>query len=115
MSDENNQPPQADDAKAEFSNLEEQSVETSGVEDEAVKQIPVTLSVEVGRSDISIQDLLQLNQGSVVQLDRAAGEPMDIRVNGCLMAHGEVVVVNDQFGVRLTSIVSPRERANRVN
>lgn len=69
---------------------------------DTILDIPVTISMEVGRSQISIRNLLQLNQGSVVELDRVAGEPLDVLVNGTLIAHGEVVVVNDKFGIRLT-------------
>jgi flagellar motor switch protein FliN/FliY len=72
------------------------------------------VSMEIGRSRISIRNLLQLNQGSVVELDRLAGEPMDVLVNGTLVAQGEVVVVNDKFGIRLTDIISPSERVKRL-
>ncbi|MES9846659.1 MAG: flagellar motor switch protein FliN, partial [Candidatus Sedimenticola sp. 6PFRAG5] len=71
-------------------------------------------SMEIGRSHISIRNLLQLNQGSVVELDRLAGEPMDVLVNGTLIAQGEVVVVNDKFGIRLTDIISPADRVKRL-
>ena len=81
---------------------------------EVVLDIPVTLSIEVGRSHISIRNLLQLNQGSVIELDRAAGEPVDVYVNGTLVAHGEVVVVNEKFGIRLTDVISPAERIRRL-
>lgn len=81
---------------------------------DVVLDIPVTLSMEVGRSRISIRNLLQLNQGSVVELDRATGEPLDIFVNGTLIAHGEVVVVNDKFGIRLTDVISPAERIRQL-
>ena len=81
---------------------------------EVVLDIPVTLSMEVGRSRISIRNLLQLNQGSVVELERATGEPLDIYVNGTLIAHGEVVVVNDKFGIRLTDVISPAERIRKL-
>ncbi len=81
---------------------------------EAIVDIPVTLSVEIGQTPISIRDLLQLNQGSVVELDRLAGEPLDVLVNGTLVAHGEVVVVNDKFGIRLTDVISARERVNKL-
>ncbi len=80
-----------------------------------VGNIPVTLSVEVGRHAISIHNLLQLSQGSIVELDRNSGEPLDVLVNGCLVAHGEVVVVNERFGVRLTDVVSPGERFRKLN
>ena len=66
--------------------------------------------MEIGRTKISIRNLLQLNQGSVIELDRLAGEPMDVLVNGTLVAHGEVVVVNEKFGIRLTDVISPAER-----
>ncbi len=76
--------------------------------------VPLSMSLEVGRSRLSIRDLLQLNQGSVVELDRVAGEPMDVMVNGTLVAHGEVVVVNDKFGIRLTDVISPAERIKQL-
>jgi flagellar motor switch protein FliN/FliY len=81
---------------------------------DVVLDIPVTLSMEVGRSRISIRNLLQLNQGSVVELERTTGEPLDIFVNGTLIAHGEVVVVNDKFGIRLTDVISPAERIRKL-
>lgn len=79
---------------------------------DVILDIPVTLSMEIGRSRISIQNLLQLARGSVVELDRMAGEPLDVLVNGTLVAHGEVVVINDKFGVRLSDVVSPAERVS---
>lgn len=81
---------------------------------DVILDVPVTISLEVGRARISIRNLLQLNQGSVVELERAAGEPLDLYVNGTLIAHGEVVVVNDRFGVRLTDVISPAERIKRL-
>ena len=81
---------------------------------DVVLDIPVTLSMEVGRSRISIRNLLQLSQGSVVELDRATGEPLDVYVNGTLIAHGEVVVVNEKFGIRLTDVISPAERIRKL-
>jgi len=81
---------------------------------DVVLDIPVTLSMEVGRSRISIRNLLQLNQGSVVELERATGEPLDVYVNGTLVAHGEVVVVNEKFGIRLTDVISPAERIRKL-
>jgi flagellar motor switch protein FliN/FliY len=81
---------------------------------DVVLDIPVTLSMEVGRSRISIRNLLQLNQGSVVELERATGEPLDVYVNGTLIAHGEVVVINDKFGIRLTDVISPAERIRKL-
>jgi len=80
-----------------------------------VLDIPVQLSVELGRTKLAIKNLLQLAQGSVVELDGMAGEPMDVLVNGCLIAQGEVVVVNDKFGIRLTDIVTPSERIRKLN
>jgi flagellar motor switch protein FliN/FliY len=81
---------------------------------DAILDIPVTISMEVGRSNISIRNLLQLNQGSVVELDRVAGEALDVLVNGTLIAHGEVVVVNDKFGIRLTDVISQVERIKKL-
>jgi len=81
---------------------------------EVILDVPVTLSMEVGRTRIAIRNLLQLNQGSVVELDRAAGEPLDVFVNGTLVAHGEVVVVNEKFGIRLTDVISPAERIKKL-
>jgi flagellar motor switch protein FliN len=81
---------------------------------DVVLDIPVTLSVEVGRSHISIRNLLQLNQGSVIELDRSTGDPLDVYVNGTLIAHGEVVVVNDKFGIRLTDVISPADRIRKL-
>jgi flagellar motor switch protein FliN/FliY len=81
---------------------------------EVILDVPVTLSMEVGRTRIPIRNLLQLNQGSVVELDRAAGEPLDVFVNGTLVAHGEVVVVNEKFGIRITDVVSPVERIRKL-
>ena len=81
---------------------------------DTILDIPVTISMEVGRSHISIRNLLQLNQGSVVELDRVAGEALDVLVNGTLIAHGEVVVVNDKFGIRLTDVISQIERIKKL-
>ncbi len=81
---------------------------------DTILDIPVTISMEVGRSAISIRNLLQLNQGSVVELDRVAGEPLDVMINGTLIAHGEVVVVNDKFGIRLTDVISQTERIKKL-
>ena len=88
--------------------------ESQDVNLEVILDVPVTLSMEVGRTRIPIRNLLQLNQGSVVELERGAGEPLDVFVNGTLIAQGEVVVVNDRFGVRLTDVVSPAERIKRL-
>jgi flagellar motor switch protein FliN len=80
-----------------------------------VLDIPVQLSVELGRTKVPIKYILQLGQGSVVELDAMAGEPMDVLVNGYLIAQGEVVVVNEKFGIRLTDVVTPSERLKRVS
>lgn len=101
---------------AQFQSLQDDS---AGPQDEDVNldvilDIPVMLSMEIGRTRIPIRNLLQLNQGSVVELDRLAGEPMDVLVNGTLIAHGEVVVVNEKFGIRLTDVVSPAERVKKL-
>jgi flagellar motor switch protein FliN/FliY len=81
---------------------------------DVIMDIPVTISMEVGNTMIPIHNLLQLNQGSVIELDRLAGEPLDVLVNGTLIAHGEVVMVNDKFGIRLTDVISPGERIKRL-
>ncbi|WP_013589921.1 flagellar motor switch protein FliN [Paraburkholderia phenoliruptrix] len=80
-----------------------------------ILDIPVQMTVELGRTKLAIRNLLQLAQGSVVELDGMAGEPMDVLVNGCLIAQGEVVVVNDKFGIRLTDIITPSERIRKLN
>lgn len=80
-----------------------------------ILDIPVQITVELGRTRIAIKNLLQLAQGSVVELDGMAGEPMDVLVNGCLIAQGEVVVVNERFGIRLTDIITPSERIRKLN
>ena len=81
---------------------------------EAILDVPVTMSMEVGRTRIPIRNLLQLTQGSVVELERGAGEALDVFVNGTLVAHGEVVVINDKFGIRITDVVSPAERIRKL-
>ena len=96
-----------DSAKAPITEDERRKLDT-------IMDIPVTISMEVGRSRISIRNLLQLNQGSVVELDRIAGESLDVMVNGTLIAHGEVVVVNDKFGIRLTDVISQTERIKKL-
>ena len=96
---------------AEFQNLDQGAdLASSDVNLDVILDVPVTMAMEVGRTRISIRNLLQLNQGSVVELERMAGEPLDVFVNGTLVAHGEVVVVNDKFGIRLTDVISPSER-----
>lgn len=95
----------------------ESSASLSSGEDlnlDVILDIPVTISMEIGSTKINIRNLLQLNQGSVVELDRMAGEPLDVVVNGTLIAHGEVVVVNEKFGIRLTDIISPAERVKKL-
>jgi flagellar motor switch protein FliN/FliY len=98
--------------------FEKNSMTKSGSSDDVnldvILDIPVTISLEIGHTRINIRNLLQLNQGSVVELDRMAGEPLDVKVNGTLIAHGEVVVVNEKFGVRLTDIISPAERVQKL-
>ncbi|GAB4473036.1 MAG: hypothetical protein OHK0044_17020 [Burkholderiaceae bacterium] len=92
------------------------STAAEGAQDiDLILDIPVTLTVELGRTKIPIKHILQLAQGSVIELDALAGEPMDVLVNGCLIAQGEVVVVNDKFGIRLTDIVTPSERMRRLH
>lgn len=98
-----------------FQNLVADAVPTAANNLDLILDIPVQLTVELGRTKIAIRNLLQLAQGSVVELDGLAGEPMDVLVNGTLIAQGEVVVVNDKFGIRLTDIISPAERLRRLN
>ncbi|MGL4926743.1 MAG: flagellar motor switch protein FliN [Plesiomonas shigelloides] len=103
--------------RAELEELQDESVPLNPNERKrlgSILDIPVTISMEVGRSQISIRNLLQLNQGSVVELERIAGEPLDVMVNGTLIAHGEVVVVNDKFGIRLTDVISQTERIKKL-
>jgi flagellar motor switch protein FliN/FliY len=105
--------------KTEQAPLEDLKDESSGQQMskdnlDVILDIPVTLSMEVGRTNIAIRNLLQLNQGSVVELDRLAGEPLDVLVNGTLIAHGEVVVVNEKYGIRLTDVMSPSERIKKL-
>jgi flagellar motor switch protein FliN/FliY len=98
---------------AEFDDMNHESAtkpQTGDTNLDVILDIPVTLSMEIGRTRVSIQDLLQLARGSVVELDRMVGEPLDVLVNGTLVARGEVVVVNDKFGVRLNDVISPADR-----
>ena len=81
---------------------------------DVILDVPVTISVEIGRSQIPIRQLLQYNQGSVIELDRNVGEPLDVLVNNTLIAHGEVVMIDDQFGIRLTDVISPSERVKKL-
>jgi flagellar motor switch protein FliN/FliY len=101
-------------ARAAFDALTAEAGASTDLNLDVILDVPVSLSLEVGRARIPIRNLLQLNQGSVVELERAAGEPLDLYVNGTLIAQGEVVVVNDRFGVRLTDVVSPAERIKRL-
>jgi flagellar motor switch protein FliN/FliY len=106
----------AGDASHLFPKLSGNGAVAEGRHDiDMILDIPVQLTVELGRTRIPIRHILQLAQGSVVELDALAGEPMDVLVNGCLIAQGEVVVVNDKFGIRLTDIVTPSERVRRLN
>ncbi|MCG2582873.1 flagellar motor switch protein FliN [Massilia sp. TS11] len=101
---------------AVFKDFSNQGVKSDTPNDiDFILDIPVQLTVELGRTKIAIKNLLQLAQGSVVELDGLAGEPMDVLVNGCLIAQGEVVVVNDKFGIRLTDIITPSERIRKLN
>lgn len=115
----------AEDSGAEELNVQQHQMENldavgsdyvpgEDVKLDAILDIPVHISMEIGRTQISIRNLLKLNQGSVVELDRLAGEPMDVLVNGTLIARGEVVVVNEKFGLRLTDIISPAERVKKL-
>ena len=99
---------------AQFANLQADTASGTDLDLDVILDVPVTLSLEVGRARLPIRNLLQLNQGSVVELERGAGESLDVFVNGTLIAHGEVVVINDRFGVRLTDVVSPSERIRRL-
>ena len=106
-----------DDAKP--ASFQEFSPPAAGQRDGApdldvILDIPVKISMEVGSTEITIRNLLQLNQGSVIELDRLAGEPLDVLVNGTLIAHGEVVVVNEKFGIRMTDVISPSERIKKL-
>lgn len=107
-----------DDDTVGFEELEDDAAKTEQEDNpelELILDIPVTISMEVGSTDITIRNLLQLNQGSVVELDRLAGEPLDVLVNGTLIAHGEVVVVNEKFGIRMTDVISPAERIQKLS
>ena len=107
---------QEDAQRAEFGELPgaERNQPSEDGNLEMILDLNVTLAMEVGRTKISIRNLLQLSQGSVVELDRFAGEPLDVLVNGTLVAHGEVVVVNEKFGIRLTDVISPSERVKKL-
>ncbi len=98
-----------------FPKLAAGSVPGANNDIDMILDIPVQLTVELGRTRIPIKQILQLAQGSVIELDAMAGEPMDVLVNGCLIAQGEVVVVNEKFGIRLTDVVTPSERLRRMS
>ena len=101
--------------EAPLQNLQPDNIENGETANlETILDIPVSLSVQIGQTKISIKNLLQLNQGSVVELERLAGEPLDVMVNNTLVAHGEVVVVNEKYGIRLTDIVSTHERVKKL-
>ena len=100
---------------ATFANFAPSPAQAAGNDLNMILDIPVQLTVELGRTRIPIKNILQLAQGSVVELDAMAGEPMDVLVNGFLIAQGEVVVVNDKFGIRLTDIITPSERMRRLS
>ena len=104
---------------AELDPLEDDStpieIDEDGPQLDVILDIPVKISMEVGNTQIAIRNLLQLNQGSVIELDRFAGEPLDVLVNGTLIAHGEVVMVNDKFGIRLTDVISQKERIKNLS
>lgn len=98
-------------AAADFSDLQDESNASEGeLNVDLIMDVPLSITLEVGRTRISVRELLNLTQGSVVELDKLAGDPLDVLVNGTLVAHGEVVVVNDKFGIRLLDVVSPARR-----
>ena len=103
-------------ARAQFSDLGANAAGGGGQEMNLnlILDVAVTLALEVGRARLSVRDLLQLAPGAVVELDRLAGEPLDVLVNGTLIAHGEVVVVNEKFGIRLTDVISPSDRIKKL-
>jgi len=106
--------PIAQASPAKFEALQADAAKGPDLNLDVILDVPITLALEVGRTRVPIRNLLQLNPGSVLELDRSAGEPLDLYVNGTLIAHGEVVVINDRFGVRLTDVVSPAERIRRL-
>ncbi len=102
--------------RANFEDLEGGGTATMAYNDiDLVMDVPVQVTVELGRAKMQIRNLLALTQGSVVELDIIAGEPLEVVVNGCLVAQGEVVIVNDRYGIRLTDIVTPAERLRKIN
>jgi flagellar motor switch protein FliN/FliY len=115
LAEQNTNPAPAPAAAGVFQPLSKVEATTTRNDIDMILDIPVQMTVELGRTKIAIRNLLQLAQGSVVELDGMAGEPMDVLVNGCLIAQGEVVVVNDKFGIRLTDIITPAERIRKLN
>lgn len=117
--EESNANEQNETAGATQANMENSQAPAAGVEEspdlDVILDIPVEIAMEVGSTSITIRNLLQLNQGSVIELDRLAGEPLDVLVNGTLIAHGEVVVVNEKLGIRMTDVISPSERIKKLN
>jgi flagellar motor switch protein FliN/FliY len=105
---------EAETAPVEHLKDSSKPISNSDINLDMVLELPVTISMEIGRTKISIRNLLQLSQGSVIELDRLAGEAMDVLVNDTLIAHGEVVVVNDKFGIRLTDVISADERIKKL-
>ncbi|GGC07315.1 flagellar motor switch protein FliN [Marinobacterium zhoushanense] len=102
-------------AKAvDLDELQDESIPIDDPKLDVILDIPVRMTMEVGGTEIPIRNLLQLSQGSVIELNRVAGEPLDVKINGTLIAHGEVVVVNDRYGIRLTDVISPQERIRRL-
>ncbi len=112
VSDQADSPERSTEAFDELAEPDERA--DAGIDLQSIREIPVTVSTELGRTSLPISRLLDLGQGSVISLDRPAGEPLDVLVNGCLIAHGEVVVVDDRFGIRLTDVLSPAERVRRL-
>ncbi|SIT44610.1 flagellar motor switching and energizing component [Paraburkholderia piptadeniae] len=115
LAEQNNNAPVSTSTAGVFQPLSKVEPTTTRNDIDMILDIPVQMTVELGRTKIAIRNLLQLAQGSVVELDGLAGEPMDVLVNGCLIAQGEVVVVNDKFGIRLTDIITPSERIRKLN
>ena len=116
MSETETNPDEVNDLQeaAKPSNAKGSTSQISGEKMKILENIEVTLSIEVGRTEMTIRDLLRLNEGSVIELDRLAGEPLDLFVNGAIIAKGEVVMVGERYGIRLTDIVDPEERAESV-
>ncbi len=110
MSNPETEPSQVEAQPAEFSDLQQEGEGQGELNLELIMDVPLNVTLEVGRATLNVRDLLKLSQGSVVELDKLAGEPLDVYVNGTLIAHGEVVVVNDKFGIRLIDVVSTDKR-----